>query len=321
MKLQKLFTRLIEHGMSVDPRPIKEIERLLKNEKDRQSKLSGKEKEYADTERLWNPYADTRIVHGKGDEEIKTIIVGIDVDTGDLMLVDHLRRNGKKIDAVMTHHPEARALADLDKVMSMQIDMLEIVGVPVNRAEALLRPRMEKIWRAVHSDNMFRTERAAEYLDLTLFNCHTPADNHVYQFIEKTVCKKRKYHDLGEIINALLDIPEYQIYAKKGNPPIIATGKKNNRPGKVVATEFTGGTNGPEEFIEEQARAGVGTILTMHVTEKSFEKAKEHHVNIIQCSHIASDNIGLNLILDKIAKEEKQLKVMEFSGFNRVKRK
>jgi len=320
MKLQKLFSRLIEHGITADPRPKKEIERLLKKQKDRQKKLSSKEKELFDEERLWNPYADSRILYGKGDEEVKTVIVGIDVETQELMLVDHLRRNGKKIDAVMMHHPDARALADLEKVMPMQIDLLELVGVPVNRAEALMRPRMERIWRAIHSDNMFRAQRAAELLDITFFNCHTPSDNHAYQFIEKTICKK-KFHDLGEIINALLDIPEYKLYAKKGNPPIIVNGSKSSRPGKVVATEFTGGTNGPEEFIEEQARAGTGTIITMHATEKSLEKAKEHHVNIVQCSHIASDNIGLNIILDKIAKEEKKLKVLEFSGFTRVKRK
>ena len=89
----------------------------------------------------------------------------------------------------------------------------------------------------------------------------------------------------------------------------------------MVATEFTGGTNGPEEFIEEQSKAGIGTILTMHVTEKSLEKAKEHHINFVQCSHIASDNIGLNLMLDKLMKDEPKLKIHEFSGFMRVKRK
>jgi len=320
MKLQKLFSRIIEHGVAADPRPKKEIDHILKKSKDKQKKLSKKEADLFDEERLWNPYSDSRIIHGKGDEDIKTIIVGIDVETAELMLVDYLNKNGKKIDAVMAHHPEARALADLDKVMDMQIDVLKDVGVPVNRSEALMRPRMERIWRAIHSDNLYRTEQAAQLLDIPFFNCHTPSDNMVWKLMEKTICKK-KFRDLGEILNALLDIPEYKAYAKMGNPPILVNGSKSSRPGKLVATEFTGGTNGPEEFIEEQSRAGVGTILTMHVTEKSLEKAKEHHVNFVQCSHIASDNIGLNLMLDKLAKEEKKLKVLEFSGFNRVKRK
>ncbi|MFA7681970.1 MAG: hypothetical protein WCX61_02985 [Candidatus Peribacteraceae bacterium] len=320
MKLKTLFRHLIELGIEADLRPRKDIDKILKKAKDQQKKLEGKEKMLFDEERTWNPYPDTRILHGTGEEEVKTIIVGIDVETPELILVDHLNKGGAKIDAVMLHHPEGRALADLEKVMPIQIDVLHQVGVPENLAEGQLRPRMERVWRAIHADNLFRTQRAAELLKLPAFNCHTPADNHAMQFMEKTICPK-KFDTLGDVLNALMDIPEYEEYARRGNPPILVSGSKSGRPGKIVATEFTGGTNGPEEFIESQARAGVGTILTMHVTEKALEKAKEHHVNFIQCSHIASDNIGLNLILDKIMKKEKGLKVLEFSGFMRVKRK
>ncbi len=319
MKLDKLFQKIVAYGIAADPRSKKEIDKALKKYKTRQKKLSAKEKELFDEERLWNPFSDTRIYYG-ADRDVKSIIVGIDAETAEFLLVDHLNKNGKKIDAVMAHHPEARGLADLDKVMEMQIDLLAQHGVPENRAEALLKPRMEKIWRAIHSDNMFRSLQAAEFLDIPFFNCHTPSDNLVYQFVEKKICKKQ-FDNLGEIINSLLDIPEYKTYAKMGNPPILVNGSKSSRVGKLVATEFTGGTNGPEEFIEEQSKAGVGTILTMHVTEKSLEKAKEHHVNFVQCSHIASDNIGLNLMLDKLQKDEPKLKVHEFSGFMRVKRR
>jgi putative NIF3 family GTP cyclohydrolase 1 type 2 len=116
-------------------------------------------------------------------------------------------------------------------------------------------------------------------------------------------------------------MPEYKYYAKKGNPPILVNGSESSRPGKIVATEFTGGTNGPEEFLEEQSRAGVGTILSMHVTEKTLEEAKKHHVNMIQCSHMASDAIGINLLFDILSKEEKKLEVLPVSGFIRVARK
>jgi len=319
MKLKILFRHLVEFGIEADLRPKKDIDKILKKAKDRQKKLEGTEKELFDEERLWNPYPDTRIFNGTGEEEVKTMIVGIDVETAELILVDQMNKGGAKIDAVMMHHPEGRALADLEKVMPMQIDVLHNVGVPENIAEAQLKPRMERIWRAIHADNLFRTQRAAELLKIPAFNCHTPADNFAMRLMEKTICPK-KFDTLGEILNALLKVPEYKEYAKRGNPPIIVNGSKSSRPGKIVATEFTGGTNGPEEFIEAQSKAGVGTILTMHVTEKALEKAKEHHVNFIQCSHIASDNIGLNLILDKLAKKEKKLKVLEFSGFVRVKR-
>lgn len=320
MKLNKLFKTAIAHGIAADPRGKAKIDKILKKEKEGQSKLKGLEKELADEERTWNPFADSRIYNGTGEEDIKTLAVGIDIETQDILLVDRLREKGKKIDAIFAHHPEGRGLADLDKVMEMQIEVYGGVGVPENLSDGLMRPRMDKIRRAIHADNLFRSETTATLLGIPMFNCHTPTDNLVWQFITKTICKK-EYDDLGQIIKALTAIPEYKYYAKKGNPPIIANGSKSGRPGKIVATEFTGGTNGPEEILEAQAHAGVGTILSMHVTEKTLEKAKECHVNMIQCSHMASDAIGINLMLDKLSKEEKKLSVVDISGFVRVKRK
>lgn len=319
MKLKPLFQLAIQYGMEADVRSKQDIEKLLKKHKDRLKKLDAKEKKYFDEERTWNPYSDSRIIHGTGEEEVKRLMVGVDIETPELLLADRLREKGEKIDAVFIHHPEGRALADLEKVMPLQVDVLADVGVPVNHSEGHLRPRMDRIWRAIHADNLFRTERAAELLGIPAFCCHTPTDNLVWRFVEKEICKK-KFDTLGEILEALLKIPEYEYYAKKGNPPIIVNGSKEGRPGKIVATEFTGGTNGPEEQLEAQSRAGVGTILSMHVTEKTLEKAKEHHVNMIQCSHMASDAIGINLLLDKLTKHEKKLSVLETSGFIRVKR-
>ena len=59
----------------------------------------------------------------------------------------------------------------------------------------------------------------------------------------------------------------------------------------------------------------------MHFTEKEVEEGKKHHINMIQCSHMASDAIGINLLLDQLAKEEKKLSTVDVSGFIRVKRK
>ncbi|OGJ57172.1 hypothetical protein A3H22_03550 [Candidatus Peribacteria bacterium RIFCSPLOWO2_12_FULL_55_15] len=319
MKLKTFFQRAVEIGISADPRGKTLVAKMLRKEQERQKKLEGKEKELADEERTWNPYADSRIINGTGEEEVRHFMVGIDIETQEILLADRLRERGETIDCIFIHHPEGRPLADLGHVMSIQIDVLGCIGVPENQAEWPLGPRIDRIHRSIHADNLFRTERAAELLNFPAFCCHTVTDNLVYQFIEKTICKK-KYDDCGEILNTLLDIPEYAYYAKKGNPPIIVNGNRAGRPGKIVASEFTGGTNGPEEFIEKQAHAGVGTILSMHVTEKSLEEAKKHHVNMVQCSHMASDAIGINLLLDRLQKEEKRLTTLDVSGFVRIAR-
>lgn len=320
MKFKTLFKNAVDIGIGADPRGRNAVEKILKKQQEKAKKLDGKEKEYFDFERTWNPYADTRIIAGTGEEEVKHLLVGIDIETPEILLADRLREKGGKIDALFIHHPEGRALGDLEKMLPMQVDVLALAGVPVNISEGFLKPRVERILRAIHPDNLFRTERAAELLGFPAMTCHTACDNLVWALMTKTICNN-EYDSLDDVLNALLKVPEYAWYAKKGNPPLIAHGAKGNRTGKVVASEFTGGTNGPEEFISAQAHAGVGTILTMHATEKSLEKAQEHHVNIIQCSHMASDTIGMNMMLDRLSKLEKNLTTIEISGFIRVKRK
>jgi len=319
MKLDQLFKATVDAGIKADPRNKKQLDIFLKKYKDQEKKLGKDEKKFFDKERTWNPYSDTRILNGTGKEEVKRLMVGVDIETPEILLADRLREKGEKIDCIFIHHPEGRALADLEKVMPLQVDLLATVGVPVNRSESHLHPRMETIWKSIHAGNLFREERAAELLGIPMFTCHTPTDNLAWRFVEKHICQK-EFDNLGEIVNALHKVKEYEHYAVKGNPCIIANGSNASRPGKVVATEFTGGTNGPEEFIVEQAKANVGTILTMHTTEKSLEAAKKHHIHLIQCSHMASDALGINLMLDIISKKEKKLSTVDVSGFVRVKR-
>ena len=319
MKLKQLYKRTIEIGMEADPRDKKYIERLLKKQADKMKKLDGKEKRYFDEERTWNPYADSRFHVGTGDEEIRRIAVGIDVETSELLLIDRLREKGEKIDLVMGHHPEGRALADLEKVMPMQADIYLGAGVPINQTDYLMAPRMGRIWRTIHADNLLRHVGAAKLLGIPFINAHTVGDNMVWQFMMKHFVRK-EWDDLGEIINALHDVEEYDFYAKYGSPAFIANGSPSSRPGKVVATEFNGGTNGPEEMIEQQAHAGVGTILAMHFTEKEVELGKKHNIHLIQVNHMAADSLGMNLLLDKLQKEDKKLEFVEIAGFVRVKR-
>lgn len=318
MKLKTLFQRAVEIGIEADPRGKKRIDHLLKKQKEKQKKLDGREREMLDEERTWNPFPDSRILWDN-DKDVTHLMVGIDIEVPELLLADRLREKGQKIDAVLIHHPEGRALTDLDKQLPMQADILAGYGVPINQAEGEIGPRMEKIRRSIHSGNSLRVERTAELLNIPAVVCHTITDNLVWRFMEKEICR-HEFEDLGEILNAIMEIEEYRHYARGGNPPLIVCGSSSNRPGRIVASEFTGGTNGPEEFLAQQARAGVGTILSMHATEKTIEEARKHKVQIIQCNHMAADTLGMNLLLDKLCKEEKKLTTLDVSGFIRVRR-
>jgi putative NIF3 family GTP cyclohydrolase 1 type 2 len=65
-------------------------------------------------------------------------------------------------------------------------------------------------------------------------------------------------------------------------------------------------------------QAGVGTVICMHVPENHIEEAKKYHINVVISGHMASDSLGINILADKLEKEE--ITITPFSGYIRVKR-
>jgi putative NIF3 family GTP cyclohydrolase 1 type 2 len=57
----------------------------------------------------------------------------------------------------------------------------------------------------------------------------------------------------------------------------------------------------------------------MHLSEKHIQEAAKQNINAVIAGHIASDNLGLNLLVDEIAKGE-NLEIIACSGFYRVER-
>ena len=115
-----------------------------------------------------------------------------------------------------------------------------------------------------------------------------------------------------------MELPEYIEATKGKNGPEIVSGGPKSRSGKV-AIFFTGGTNPSKEVYMELAKAGVGTLVDMHVPEEGLKELKKLHVNVINAGHIASDSIGANIFLDEI--EKRGVESIVGSGLIRVKRK
>jgi hypothetical protein len=316
MKLREIYDLAVKTGIEADPRGAEAAKKDLKKAKIALYKLSKDEKGEFDTERLTNPFADTRILYGGDNLEIKSVIAGIDVETPEILLADRLRERGTKIDLVLGHHPEASAYANLHKVMAMQTDLWNMFGVPVNVGDALMDERMREVQRGLMPVNKERPLDAARLLDIPFMCCHTPADNLVTSELEARVAKE-KPETLKEIVDILKMYPEYKEAAKQGSGPTILVGSPDARAGKIFV-DMTGGTGGPKKIIEEWVKAGVGTVIGMHMSEKNREEAVKHHLNVVIAGHIASDSIGLNLFLDKL--EKKGVSVTAFSGLIRVKR-
>ncbi|HDZ54444.1 MAG TPA: NGG1p interacting factor NIF3 [Candidatus Nealsonbacteria bacterium] len=313
MKIKEIYNLAIRMGIDSDFRGKEGIERLLKRLKEKYEKMDENQKEDFDKERLTVPFSDTRILFGDPDKEIKKILVGIDIDGGELLLAKDLG----DIDLVLSHHPRGKALAGLDDVMQLQVDVLVQYGVPVNIAEKLLRKRIEEVARGIAPVNHNRAVDMAKILNISFLCIHTPSDNLVARFIEEKL-KKDDPQTLGEIIKSLREVPEYREAIRIGAGPRIFVGDEENRTGKIVLTELTGGTEGAAEIYEKLAQAGAGTVIGMHISEKHREEAEKAHINVVIAGHMSSDSIGLNLFLDEL--EKKGIEIVPCSGLIRVKR-
>ena len=81
MKLREIYELAIEMGMAHDPRGEKGVQKELDRQKRIYESLSGKQKEAFSQDLLANPYADSRILNGTGEEEINGLICGVDMET------------------------------------------------------------------------------------------------------------------------------------------------------------------------------------------------------------------------------------------------
>ncbi|MCF7846096.1 MAG: Nif3-like dinuclear metal center hexameric protein [Candidatus Peribacteraceae bacterium] len=319
MQLQKIYELAIASGRAADPRPQAEIERHLKSEKKEFEKLEKKERELFDSERLENPYSDTRILVGDPKTDIKKIAVGIDLESDALLLIHELNKSGAKIDLALSHHPEGIALAKLDGVMRLQEDLYAEAGVPVNVIEKIMDKETARVVRSIHPVNHQKNIDFAKILQIPYMCTHTVADNLAYRFVEKLIAKKNP-RTLGDIIELLLGEPEFRESAKRGVPPITFVGNKNSKAGKIAVSGFTGGTSSSAKVYESLKHAGVGTEIAMHMKPEAQKEAEKHGINVVVAGHIASDSLGMNLLIDEIEKKSK-VEVVQLGGFMRFSRK
>ncbi len=317
MKLKALYETAYRSGIAADPRGAEGIERLLKRAQKDFDELPERKKWEFDQESLVNPYADTRILLGAGDEEVKRIMVGIDMEVGEVLLAETLRSKGTGVDLLLAHHPEGRAVARLEEVMLVQADIWRTFGVPISYGDAVISERMAEITRAIHPSNTQRAIDAARLLGFPFMCCHTPADNNVNKFVQARCDELGPDATVDELMDLLKDIPEYHEAVLQGNGPTLFEGGGERRTGKIMV-DMTGGTSGPVEALSRLAASGVGTIVGMHMGEEHRKKAKAEHLNVVIAGHMSSDSLGMNLVIDEF--ERAGVEVLACSGFTRVSR-
>ncbi|MBI2034831.1 MAG: NGG1p interacting factor NIF3 [Candidatus Levybacteria bacterium] len=317
MTIQQIYDLAIEMGMKADPRGYAGVEKVLERAKKASAELSEKKKKYFDQESLRNPYTDSRILFGDPTTVVDKVLAGIDAEAAEILLVDRLNQKGEGIDLLISHHPDSHALASLHEVMDVQVDMFAQAGVPVNVAHALFEERKGEVKRRFNPLNHDRTVDAARLLGVPLMALHTIWDNLGNDFM-KTYLGKRDFHTAGDVLDYINEIPEFIEAIKGKSGPSLVSGSESRRAGKVIVS-FTGGTNPSKELYIELAKAGIGTVVEMHVGEDALKELRKLHINVIDCGHMAADSIGANIFLDAL--EKKGVAVVQCSGLVRIKRK
>ncbi|HHV35506.1 MAG TPA: NGG1p interacting factor NIF3, partial [Syntrophomonadaceae bacterium] len=214
MKIKEIYEIAIRKGIAADPRGKEGVRKELARRKKDYDDLKESEKKDFDQESLRNPYSDTRVLYGDSDLDVQGVLVGIDMEVGEVLLADRLQEKGKRIDLVISHHPVGKALAALHGVMHIQEDELHQLGVPINVAEGLMAGRIAEIERRLMPVNHNRAVDAAALLGIPLMCVHTPADNLVQDFLNRYF-DKNEPERVSDIVKLLKDIPEYREAVKR----------------------------------------------------------------------------------------------------------
>jgi len=128
---------------------------------------------------------------------------------------------------------------------------------------------------------------------------------------------RQKPKFVSEIIDALLELPEYKQAQKWGAGPKIIAGGPQHRVGRYLV-EMTGGTNPSSKVYDRLSQYGISTIVGMHMKDEAMLKASESHMNVIVAGHMSSDSLGMNLFLDEL--EKRGIEVLACGGLIRVSR-
>ena len=318
MRLKDFYKTVVDEGIGADPRGRAFVTGELKRTAEEYKKTKEADKAGFDQDRLFNPYADTRVLNGDLNSVIKRVMVGIDIDAGELAVADRYSEKTAKVDLVLSHHPAGKAYANFYEVMGMQSEIFHKAGVPINIAENTMAPRKKDVERRVLPANHTKAVDAAKLLNINMMCAHTAADNFVSTYLTKLFAEQ-KPERLKDILDILKEIPEYRLATENNTGPKLFSGSENSRTGRVFV-DMTGGTEGPKEIYESASKAGIGTFVGMHYSEEHRKELEKQFINVVVAGHISSDNLGLNLLFDSVMKKCGKFEIVECSGYRRVSR-
>lgn len=319
MTLRDLYETSIQLGMALDVRGEAALRRQMAQRRAEYAALPAWQQPFYDRERFRNPFGDVRIVNGPEDAELETVLLGINIGLDELLLADRLRSKGAKIDAVIAHHTNdiGVAFSLVHDFMPVAIEFLAGEGVPRAEAEACINRYIADKELALE-DSARMGPDMAKLLGFPLACIHTPADYYIGEGVRPAV-EAAQPQTVGDVVRALMAIPEVQSAARIGAEPRVMSGEENWPAGRMLL-KFGGGYILPPEAYTLLGKAGVSTVLQIGCTPAHAQSAEAAGVAIVRIAHAACDNIGINLLLDEVERRHGPLNVIPCNYFERIKR-
>lgn len=239
-------------------------------------------------------------------ERIETALVGIDLESPEIQLA---AREG--YDLALAHHPVGEsARLDFIGVLSRQIEFMTDHGVPVEEAEVAVSDLRENVAFGAHSANYRHDPSVAELLDQPYMNSHLAPDEIGRRRFIEIAEEVGEDATVGDFVDALGEIPELR---EAETDVEVRVGSEENSLGEV-AVHHAAGTNGGADVARAYFENGVDTILYIHVGAGDARELREEFggKNLVVTGHIASDAIGLNVLIDAL--EERGVSCTTISG-------
>lgn len=238
-------------------------------------------------------------------DNIKKVLIGIDMETAEILLAKELG-----CDCVVSHHPK-NINAAYANIMDHHIDKMVACGVPMNKAQKVLRPKKDAVALGRHSANSERFASAARLLGMPYMCIHTPADL-IGEALVQDLLDSRFGDKPKTTLKEVVDAMNEQVYEYKKSviKTAIKVGDESSYAGKIYVS-MSGGTNGGAGVLKAYYEAGIGTVVQMHTVEEDIKAIKEQNIgNLVVAGHMASDSIGINRIIDQWEKMGVQVIVM-----------
>lgn len=306
MKIKTLYRRAVQIGTAHDWRGRECLDAIL-------GKAGAEAGQPGfDSDRLWNPYGDSRIAFGDPETEIQSVLVGINIRAQDLLLAHAMRQTGKHVDLALSHHTSCvnRGLYYFDDILLSHKYSLAEVGVPREACDEKVDAWIASVDYSWQTD----TTHIARHLNIPFMNIHTPCDLLHVEHTRQTFARMKDAR-LADIVSELNRVEEIRLTPHE---EVAVHGDPEARPGVVYNPTGAGWAPLPGIF-EAACRAKINTAVLVSPSPEHLQLAHDYAVNIVELPHNSNDNHGINLMLDALQKDD-PLTIYEAHNFRRVQR-